>query len=113
MNTSTTSVEKISEALKLLEEAAKDKKDELQNIIKGRYNHLKDALLDKEDDVVKALKAARKHAVSAARQATEMGTEKAKELAEEIEDRVRENPWPYLGGVAIGALLIGYILGRK
>lgn len=113
MNTAAAGNEKLSEALKLLEEAAKEKKDELQNMLKGRYSHLKEALGDKEEDVVKALAAARKHALEAATHATEIGTEKAREIAADVDKQVRENPWPYIGGVAIGALLIGYILGRS
>jgi carbonic anhydrase len=30
-----------------------------------------------------------------------------------VEANVRENPWPYVGGAALSALLFGYILGRK
>lgn len=113
MNTSITNTEKISEALKLLEEAAKDKKNELQNMVKGKYDHLKDVLVDKEEDIAKAIAAAKKHAVEAAVQASEVGTKRAKEIAAEVDAQVHENPWPYIGGVALGALLIGYILGRK
>ena len=113
METSAPSHEKISEALKLLEEAAKDKKTELQNILKGKYNYLKEALGEKEHDVVQTLAAAKKRAMEAAMYAKEVGGDKAKEIASEVDQQVRENPWPYIGGVAIGALLIGYILGRN
>lgn len=113
MNTVTASAEKIAEALKLLEAAAMEKKSELQNLLKGKYSHLKEAFSDKEEDLAKALAAARKHALESARHATEVGTERAKEIAAEVDEKVRENPWPYIGGVALGALLVGYILGRK
>lgn len=113
MNTVITGHEKLSEALKLLEETAKEKKDELQNMLKGKYSHLKDALIDKEEDIAHALLAAKKQAMKAAVQASEIGTERAKEIAADVDKQVRENPWPYIGGVALGALLIGYILGRS
>lgn len=113
MNTVTAGNEKLSEALKMLEEAAKEKKDELQNMLKGKYSHLKEALIDKEEDITHALLAAKKQAMKAAVHASEIGTERAKEIAAEVDQQVRENPWPYIGGVALGALLIGYILGRS
>lgn len=113
MNTVITTNEKLADALKMLEDAAKEKKNELQNMIKGKYSHLKDALIDKEEDITHALLAAKKQALKAAAQASEIGTERAKELAAEVDEQVRENPWPYIGGVALGSLLIGYILGRS
>ena len=113
MNTITIGNEKLSEALKLLEDAAKEKKSELQNMLKGKYSHLKEALNDKEQDIAEALHTAKKRAVEAATHATEIGAERAKEIAAEVDEQVRENPWPYIGGVALGALLIGYILGRS
>jgi len=107
------SSEKISEALKLLEEAAKEKKNDLQGLIEGKYTHLKEALLEKEEDLADALIAAKKKAIKAALHASEVSSEKAKEIAAEVDHQVRENPWPYIGGVAAGALLIGYIMGRS
>ena len=109
----TTSTEKISEALKLLEDAAREKKSELQNLLKGKYSTLKEALVDKEQDIVDALSVAKKRALEAAAHATDISSKRAKEMAAELDDQVHENPWPYIGGVALGALLIGYILGRK
>ncbi|MDO9543221.1 MAG: hypothetical protein Q7J98_13010 [Kiritimatiellia bacterium] len=113
MNTVTIGNEKLSEALKLLEEAAKAKKSELQNMLKGKYSHLKEVLGDKEQDMTEALNTAKKRAMEAATHATEIGSERARKIAAEVDEQVRENPWPYIGGVALGALLIGYILGRS
>ena len=40
-------------------------------------------------------------------------SERIKEAASELDEQVHKNPWPYLGGVAIGALLLGFILGNS
>ncbi len=104
---------KIAEALKLLEEAAKEKKDELKNLLTGKYEHLKNTIIDAETDVTKTLLAAKKKALEAAMHAKDISEEKIKQVAKDVDEQVHENPWPYIGGVALGALLIGYILGRN
>ena len=108
-----TSSEKVSEALRLLEEAAKEKKDELRGLVANKYAHLKSVLSDAEHTALDTLSAAQKRAVEALMRAKEVGKEKAKEAATAVDEHVHENPWPYIGGVAVAGLLIGYILGRK
>jgi len=108
-----TSNDKIAEALKLLEEAAKDKKDEIRNLLTNKYTHLKTALVEAENSATESLTAAQKRAVEAIIHAKEVSTEKVKECATVMDDHVRANPWAYIGGSALVALLAGYILGRK
>jgi ElaB/YqjD/DUF883 family membrane-anchored ribosome-binding protein len=105
--------EKIAEALKLLEEAAKGKKDELRNLVTDKYQHLKTALGETEHNVAETLAAAKKRAMEVALHAKEVGTDQAKKIAAEVDEQVHENPWPYIGGVAVAALLIGFLLGRS
>ncbi len=104
--------EKIAEALKLLEEVAKNQKDELKKATCGKFDSLKDALVD-ECNIREKLALAGQKAAEIARQLKETSEEKAKEIAGAVDQNVRKNPWPYIGGVAVGALLLGFILGRK
>lgn len=104
-----TSGEKISEALKLLEEAAKDKKDEIKKMVEEKYVGLKDVL---SETAINAAEIKRK-AIEAAKKAGEVTVEKSKEAAAAVDESVRKYPWYYIGGVAVSALLLGYILGRK
>lgn len=113
MDATATSNEKIAEALKLLEQAARDKKDELRALAHDKYAHLKDALGEAQHTVADSLAAARKRTLEAAQQARTVGAEKAKQLASEVDTQVREHPWPVIGGVAVVALLIGYVMGRN
>ena len=108
-----TSNDKITEALKLLESAAKEKKDELRNLVVDKYAHLKDTFIDAEGSVKNHLGSARKKATGAAGQARDISEEKVREIARTVDEDVHKNPWPYLGGVAVGALLLGFILGKK
>ena len=82
-----TNNKKFEEALHLLNEAAKEKKDEISRLLSDRFNHLKDA--------------------------ASQGRERVVEVFEEVDVKVKKNPWPYIGGVAVGALLLGYILGSQ
>lgn len=108
-----TSNSQIAEALMLLEEAAKAKKDELWNLVGDKYIHLKTALVDAEHAATKTISAGQKRGIDALIDASEVSTKQIKEAAHVVEDHVRANPWPYVGGTAVVALLSGYILGRK
>lgn len=108
-----TSSEKISEALKLLDEAAKQKKDELRTLMSDKYAHLRDVIVETESTLVKSLSDAGKHAVHAATHARDVGVEKARELAGDVDKHVHHNPWQYIAGTAAVGLLFGYILGRN
>lgn len=41
------------------------------------------------------------------------GQEQISGLVSNIDNRLHENPWPIVAGVAAGALFIGYIMGCK
>lgn len=107
-----TSIDKINEALRILEEAAKENKEMLTQATTGKYDSLKSAIVDEKGIKERLALAAQKAADYAARM-KEVSAEKAKEIAGAVDKSVRENPWPYIGGVAVGALLLGFILGRK
>jgi hypothetical protein len=62
-----TSSEKILKALKLLEEVATQKNDELKSVISDKYTHLRNVILETESSLVKSLSDTRKHAVKAGR----------------------------------------------
>jgi ElaB/YqjD/DUF883 family membrane-anchored ribosome-binding protein len=108
-----TSSEKIAEALKLLDEAAKQKKDEVRTLMSDKYAHLKNVIVETESNLVKSLSDAGKHAVQAATHARDVSVEKARELAGDVDKHVHHNPWHYIAGTAAVGLLLGYILGRN
>lgn len=105
------SKEKLSEALKLLDEASKDKKDEVESLIQEKYSHLRNALHGSDARIT--LESFRQKAADAAARARDVSEEKVKELATQVDRNVRANPWPYIGGVALAALVLGYLIGRK
>jgi len=93
---------RINEALELLNEVAKDKKAELQNMVTDKYSSLKSVL----GEVAEGMQ-------HQARETYEHGKEKIKDLASKSDESVHKNPWQYLGGAAIGFLILGFFLGRS
>ncbi len=102
MSTTMTSADKINEALRLLDEAARDKKHELRDLMGDQYHHLRDAVVEGEHNLLRM-----------AARAKDEGMEKAKKAAGDVDKHVRDHPWPYIGGIAVTALLVGYIMGRN
>jgi hypothetical protein len=93
---------KIDEALELLEKAAQKKKKELHRLINDKYpgikNIFQDGILDQLKDItVKTIEA---------------GEDKIKEVEGELEKKLKDNPWPFMAGVAISCLLLGFILRK-
>ena len=41
------------------------------------------------------------------------GGEKIKDVAVEANRNVKKNPWAYIGAVTAGALMLGFIIGKK
>ena len=108
-----TSSEKIAEALKLLEEAAQQKKSELKSAMSDKYTHLKSVIVEAESSLVKSLADAKKYTIEAAVHAKDVSVEKACAIAHDVDKNVHQNPWAYIGGTAVVGLLLGYILGRN
>jgi len=112
MEHASTSNENIAEALKLLEEAAHQKKDELRAIMSNKFTNLKNLVMESEGSFMKALVSAKGHALEATAHAKDVGVEKAREMARDVNESVHRSPWPYIAGSAAAGLLLGYLLGR-
>jgi ElaB/YqjD/DUF883 family membrane-anchored ribosome-binding protein len=100
---------KIDEALHLLNEAARDKKDELHRLLGEKYLNIKDALTEvamSNKDVLEEVKRVAQERIAE-------GREKVEEVISDVDSQVKRNPWPYIGGAAAAALLVGYIMGSS
>ena len=107
------SSENIAAALKLLEEAAKQKKDELRTLMSDKYTNLRSLIMENESSLMESLTTAKDHALEAATDVKEAGVEKAREIARDLDKSVHQNPWPYIAGSAVVGVLLGFILGQS
>ena len=108
-----TSNENIAEALKLLEHAATQKKDELKSVMSDKYANLRSLIMETEGGLMKSLVNAKVHAIEAVAHAKDVGVEKVRDIARDVDKSAHQNPWPYIAGTAAAGLLLGYILGRN
>ncbi len=99
----------LDEALQLLNEAAKNKQKEIRGLVSHKYSHLKELFEEMIGENMSKLE----HAQKSATEAIHMGTEKAKEVASDVDHHVRQRPWQYIGGTAVAALLLGFIMGSR
>lgn len=107
------SSEKIDEALQLLSEAAQEKKKEISTLLADKYANLKTAFFEGRASLSNAISDTSQRAAARMRMAKDVGQERIVDMAEELDIRVHEKPWNYVGGVAIAALILGYIFGRR
>ena len=101
----TASTEKLNEALAQLNEAAREKRDELRVMIGEKYADLKTALGD-----------ATHASVGWVTKEGEMVADTAKNAAKTTGRSVHKHPWYYIGGAAVGGLVLGLLLhgrGRR
>ena len=104
-----TSSKKFEEALQLLNEAAREKKEEIQNLLGDKYTDIRRVIEQQAAQQKQNLKRAQRLAGDW----IEDGEEKVREAVSDLDDKVHNDPWPYIGGVAVGTLLLGFLLGSS
>ena len=105
----TTQNHKIDEALHLLNQAAKDKKEDLQKLIGEKYSNIRSMFANDVTQSRETLHQLRESAEKFARD----GRQKVERAATELDKQVHANPWKYIGGAAVGALIVGFLLGGR
>jgi len=105
--------ENISAALKLLEDAAKQKKDELKTALSDKYTNLRSLIIETDSSLMQLLGNAKDHALESADHIKEAGIEKVHEIAHDVDGSVHQNPWPYIAGAAVVGTLLGVLLRRS
>lgn len=93
---------KINDALELLNEAAREKKLELQAAMEHKYTDLSSSFREFTDQVK-----------SRAGEKLRAGKQKVVDVATDVDTSVHTHPWAYIGGASAAALMVGFLLGRS
>jgi ElaB/YqjD/DUF883 family membrane-anchored ribosome-binding protein len=105
--------QKLTDALKVLDQAIMNEGVDLKDLVSKDYSHLQDALKDFAPQVGETLRAGGRQAMERIQNYTAPAIQKTKQAVAEADRQVKANPWPILAGTAIGALAIGFLLGRS
>ncbi|MBF0224407.1 MAG: hypothetical protein HQK76_03035 [Desulfobacterales bacterium] len=105
-------MDKIKDALKVLDEIAKENKEQLIKTMDGKYEYLKCAIID-ENGFKDSLTLAAHKIADFVTSVKTSSNEKAKEIVVAFNQSVHQNPWHYIGGVAVGSFLLSFVLNRK
>ncbi len=108
---------RIDEALAILEEAAREKRDELRERINERYNNVKEVLLEGNSQRIDSMKHRMHDALRDGEQRLEdllrQGGSSARRTLRDLDKEVRDNPWPFVGAVALSAVIFGVLFGHR
>jgi ElaB/YqjD/DUF883 family membrane-anchored ribosome-binding protein len=102
MITARTGNESLHEALAHLNEAAKERREEIQKLVNDKYTNLGDTLAG----------AAKASAGWVKEQGVE-AADKARVTATAVDKSVHHYPWAYVGGAAATGFVLGLLLGRR
>ena len=114
----------LDEALKVLDDAIASGHTGLKEMVTEEYRNLKEAISDIAPEFGSALGEMGQDAfgkvseftselASKGQEYAQAGMEKGKAVARDIDEKVHENPWLMIGGVALGAFAIGFFLGGR
>ena len=100
--------DKIQDALDILNEAAKEKQNEIHQAVEHQYTDFKQALNDALGGVSTTGRSYLNGVRKRAQDALSQGEEKLKVTADALDRNVQKDPWLYLGMAAASAFVLGY-----
>jgi ElaB/YqjD/DUF883 family membrane-anchored ribosome-binding protein len=105
--------QKIADALRTLDEAIMSEGANLKDLVTKDYGHLQSALQDFAPQFAQTLRDKGGEYAKAAQEYAGPALERTRQVAGTVDTQVRKNPWPVIGGVAFGALALGFLFGRS
>lgn len=109
----------IDEALQVLENAARERSQDLQDLIRNKYANIKDTLTP-QPETKNRIRELGERVQENVRQGKETmnemmqtGSQKISDTAGRVNREVHTHPFQVISGVAVSALLLGFILGTR
>lgn len=105
--------EKVHQALELLGEAALDKRDEFYQALESQYDDLRKTVGNASTAILEKASELRERTGSAIQAKQRRIKASISQKAKQLDKKIHRNPWPFVGVIAAGTLIIGYRLTRK
>ena len=99
------SVNKLEQALVVLNQGARQRRKEFSKLIRGKYRGVNRILAQAGVNGKRIARTAEKSVLRAEKNLVSK--------AKHFDHNVHENPWPYMGAVAISSLVLGALIGHK
>jgi len=93
----------------LLDEVAREKKEDVSDLLTGKYEALREVFRGMDSEVTDKAR----HGAEHLGELKEAATERVKDTASRVDHKIHEDPWKALGLSVLGALAVGFLLGRK
>lgn len=108
---------KINDALRILDEALSTQGADLKAMVTDDFANLKSALGTISPRMAESFRdvgtKAYDQVSGMASEFASSGMERGRQIYGEVDASVRSNPWPVIGGVAVGTFALGFLLGRS
>ena len=106
-------IDSLDKALSVLNEAAENSAEEIQEMINKDYQSLQSVFPKEQTKVKENFSNIKESAVSSLAQAKERAVIMSKNAAENVDEAAHKNPWVFIGGTAAVSAILGFLLGRK
>ncbi len=121
----------IDEALRVLDEALASPGADIKNMVTDEYQNLHTAISQKAtgaSDFVQSIRGnltEQFNTITAnlsdlsgdttqrLSEITDQGIAMGREIYRDVDTQVRANPWPFIGGIAVGTFALGFLLGGR
>jgi ElaB/YqjD/DUF883 family membrane-anchored ribosome-binding protein len=109
----TKSPAKIQQALELLNEAARDKRDELYEVLESQYDDLRKVVGNVSTSLLEKTGEIKERTESVIHNGQKKIEESVSNTAERVTESVKKHPWGVLGVLAAGAFVLGVRASSK
>jgi ElaB/YqjD/DUF883 family membrane-anchored ribosome-binding protein len=113
MSQAARNIDRLSEAMKTLDELAFQEKEEIKDLLSSQFGNLRKTLTEIEPEVRGTLKSATQKITQLATSTKDATREKLKVVGERVDHKVHEMPWTFIGVSALTGMIAGYYLGNR
>jgi len=103
-------IDRLSDAMKTLDELAGQEKNEIRELLTSQFGNLRKTLYEIEPEVRETFNKASQRFSQFATSSREEAQQRIKRMGHNIDTKVHETPWAFIGVSAVAAAIAGYAL---